>query len=56
MDARPGRMLWSINGRKYAQAEALPPAFRAALERAAPAALGHRFDWSAFEPAGVDTR
>lgn len=48
MGERAGRMLWSINGRKYASAAALPPAFRAALERAVPGALERQFDWTAF--------
>ncbi len=54
MGERAGRMLWSVNGRKFASTADLPPAFRAALERAVPGALEHRFDWSAFEPARQD--
>lgn len=49
MGERPGRMLWSINGRKFAKATDLPPAFRAALERAVPGALEHRFTSVACE-------
>lgn len=54
MGERPGRMLWTVNGRKYERAVDLPAPFRAALERAVPGALEHRFDWSAFEAAKPD--
>jgi len=45
MGNRPGRMLWSINGRNYLHAEELPSDFRQAVERLAPGSLAHRFDW-----------
>jgi hypothetical protein len=48
MGATPGRMLWSINGRKFARAEQLPEEFRAQLERAVPGALDRGFDWKPF--------
>ena len=48
MGDRPGRMLWSINGRKYRHAQQLPAEFRAALERAVPGALQQGFDWSKY--------
>jgi hypothetical protein len=48
MGATPGRMLWSINGRKFAQADQLPAEFRAQLERAVPGALERSFDWKSF--------
>jgi hypothetical protein len=39
MGERPGRMLWSIDGRKFARAGQLPDEFRAALLAAVPDAL-----------------
>jgi hypothetical protein len=39
MGDRPGRMLWSIDGRKFERAEQLPQEFRAALLAAVPDAL-----------------
>lgn len=36
---RPGRMLWSIDGRKFERADQLPQEFRAALLAAVPDAL-----------------
>jgi hypothetical protein len=45
MGDTPGRMLWSINGRKYLRADELPARFLAALEEAVPGALQRVFDW-----------
>jgi hypothetical protein len=39
MGDRPGRMLWSIDGRKFERADQLPQEFRAALLAAVPDAL-----------------
>lgn len=44
MGATPGRMLWSINGRKFDRVDALPAEFRAALEKALPGALARPLD------------
>ena len=41
----PGHMIWSINGRKFMTAEALPAEFRAALERYVPGALDRDIEW-----------
>lgn len=40
----PGRMLWSINGRKFQRPGDLPADFRAALEKAVPDALTRRLE------------
>jgi hypothetical protein len=40
----PGRMLWSINGRKFDRPGDLPADFRAALEKAVPDALTRRLE------------
>lgn len=45
MGDTPGRMLWSINGRKYLSPDELPARFRAALEEAVPGALERGIDW-----------
>lgn len=44
----PGRMLWTVNGRNYADSNRLPAEFRKALADRFPDALAHRFDWSAY--------
>ncbi|MDJ0928906.1 MAG: DUF1838 family protein [Gammaproteobacteria bacterium] len=41
----PGRMLWSINGRKFMSKSELPAAFVAALEQRVPGALDRSIDW-----------
>lgn len=44
----PGRMLWTVNGRSYADSGLLPAEFRKALADRFPDALAHRFDWSEY--------
>jgi hypothetical protein len=48
MGATPGRMLWSVVGRKYARAADLPDGFRQRLEQQVPGALAPHFDWTKF--------
>ncbi len=45
MSHQPGRMLWSIDGKNYLRAEALPEDFRLAVEVLQPGALQHAFQW-----------
>ena len=49
MAGLPGRMLWSVNGRKYQRSSELPATFRLALERTVPGALAHRFEWRGMD-------
>lgn len=44
----PGHMLWLVNGQKYRDANDLPAAFRAALDKRVPGALDRPIDWSGF--------
>ena len=41
----PGRMLWSINGRKFMNKDELPNTFVTALEKRVPGALDRSIDW-----------
>lgn len=42
---RPGRMLWSIDGRNYLHSDELPKDFRLAVDELQPGALQHSFQW-----------
>lgn len=50
----PGRMLWTVNGRNYADSSRLPAEFRQALAARFPDALAYTFDWSAYTKEQAD--
>jgi|GEM_PF-7012407 len=46
MQDEPGHMIWDLHGRKFLEAENLPPAFRAALNSLEAGILEKPIDWS----------